>query len=370
MQYLFRKSQHPDYILAGLIFFLVVIGFFILASASVIIAQTNFNDPYYYLKHQLLYGLTFGLLGFLIAYKFPYFKLKKLSLLFLLLNIGFLVLVFVPGISLSSGGARRWVGLGNFAFQPSEFLKLSFLIYLSAWLDNKKPFLQNFWLGYMPFLIISGLIGIFIIAQPDTGTLGIILISGLLVYFIAETKLIYTILTTFLGITSFFILLKISPYRFARFLTFLNPQIDPLGISYQINQAILGIASGGILGLGFGKSLQKYNYLPHPATDSIFAIFSEEVGFIGVLILLTIFLLIFWRGLFIAKNATDRFGKFLAVGISSLIIIQAFINIAAISGLMPLTGIPLPFISYGGSSFVMFLTAAGLLLNISKYRNN
>lgn len=369
MQYLPQKSQKPDYFLLGLFIILTILGLLILSSASVIISQTKFNNPYYYLKHQLLFGLSIGFMGFILLYKISYFKLKKLSLIILLINIGLLILVFVPGIGFGYGNAKRWIDIGPFAFQPSEILKLSFIIYLAAWLDKKKPLLKSFWFGYIPFLLINGLVGLLIIAQPDTGTLGVILLSALMMYFIAETRIIYTIFTILLGFSAFFVLIKISPYRFARFLTFLNPEIDPLGISYQINQAILGIASGGLFGLGFGKSLQKYNYLPHPATDSIFAIFSEETGFLGGLILITIFLLIFWRGLIIAKNAPDRFGKFLAVGISSLIIIQAIINIAAISGLMPLTGIPLPFISYGGTALAVFLTSAGLLLNISKYRN-
>lgn len=367
--YLSQKVKNPDYFLLTIILILVIFGFFILSSASIIISQSKFGDPYYYLKHQLIYGLIFGLIGFLIAYKFPYFKLKKFALPLLILNIILLILVFVPKIGFSYGGAKRWISIGPIFFQPSELLKFSFIIYLAAWLDKKKPFLKNFWFGYLPFLFMIALISLLIITQPDTGTLGIILISSLFMFFTAETKILHIILTIILGSGVLFLLIKISPYRLKRFLVFLNPEIDPLGISYQINQAILAITSGGIFGLGFGKSLQKYNYLPHPATDSIFAIFAEETGFLGVLILLIIFFLLFLRGLKIAKETPDRFGKFLAIGIVSLITTQAIINIAAISGLMPLTGIPLPFISYGGSALFIFLTASGTLLNISKYKN-
>lgn len=350
------------YMLFGLLFF----GLVMIASAGIAYSKTRFGDPYFFFKHQLFYGVIPGLVIFYIVQKIDYSFWKKISFPFFILSLVCLVLVFVPGVGTKIYGASRWIQLGPFSFQPSEMLKLSLILYLASWLENRTERIKDFYEGLLPFAAIVAIVSLLLIKQPDVGTLGVIILISMSIYFISGAKLSHISWMGGLGAVALYIVVKLEPYRADRFMVFLHPELDPQGIGYQINQALLAIGSGGITGVGIGHSLQKFNYLPEPVGDSIFAIIGEELGLIGAVFLVLLFLAFAMRGLRVARRAPDRFGKLVAVGIVAWIIFQAFINISAISGLVPLTGIPLPFISYGGTSLVFLMIASGILLNISK----
>jgi cell division protein FtsW len=278
-----------------------------------------------------------------------------------------LVLVFIPGLGMSHGGAKRWIVLGPIVLQPSEFLKLSFIVYLAAWFSSKGKIVKDFSQGLIPFLILMGAITFLLIAEPDIGTLGVIGFTSFIIYFLAGAAISHLSLVGAGAVVIFYLLTKFYSHAANRLMTFLHPELDPRGIGYQINQALLALGSGGLFGMGLGQGLQKFKYLPEPASDSIVAVIGEELGFLGLLCLLMLFIIFTFRGFKIAQNAPDDFGRLLAAGITSWIAVQALINVAAICGLLPLTGITLPFISLGGSSLATTLAAMGILLNISKY---
>jgi cell division protein FtsW len=297
----------------------------------------------------------------------PFHLWKKFALPLMLLSFFLLALLFIPELSYSVGGARRWLQFGPISFQPAELLKFSFIIYLASWLDTRRADVASVSYGLIPFSLMLAIVGIFLVMQPDVGTLGVIVITAGAMYFIGGSRPSQIAALLAGGAAIFYFIIQMAPYRLSRILVFLNPGLDPQGIGYQINQAFIAIGSGGFFGLGFGKSVQKYNYLPEPIGDSIFAIFAEEMGFIGVFALIALFAFLFWRSLHVAKNAPTTFGKLLGTGIAISIMTQVFVNMAAITGLLPLTGIPLPFVSYGGSSLMITLASVGVLLNISKY---
>lgn len=339
-----------------------------LASASSDLGKQKFNDSYYYLKHQIIYGLIGGLIGFLAGSLIYYRVWARLAVWLLLINIVLLILVFTPLGNLGGATASRWLNLNLFSFQPGELMKLTFLIYLAAWLSRDRKRSLMFARGFLPFLIVSGLVGFLLFLQPSTTIAVIILLASLLMYFLAGAKLRFVAGAILLGLAVVAFLVFSTPYRYERIISFLNSDSDPLGANYHLNQAEIAIGSGGLTGVGFGQSTTKLKYLPEPISDSIFAVIAEEFGFIGSLFLVILFLMLVWRGLAIARRTADSFGRFLAAGFTSLIGLQAFINIAATSGVIPLTGIPLPFISFGGTALFTTLTMAGIIVNISKYR--
>jgi len=358
-------AKRPDYILIGVTIILLILGILVLASVSAPISQEKFGTTYYFLGHQILFGVIPGLILAFIFFKISLNFLKKWVLILFLTNLVLLAMVFLPGIGVSFGGATRWISLGPISFQPSEFLKLTFILYLASWL-NSQTSVQKPNQTLIAFLILLSIIGLLLYFQPDISTFGVIALSAFLMYFLAGTPLWHSILIFFSGLSSLFILIKAAPYRLARWLVFLQPGTDPMGIGYQIKQSLLAVGSGGILGLGLGMSLQKFGLLPHPMSDAIFAILSEETGFVGATILVCLFLIFFWRGFKISKEANNKFSQLAALGITCWITLQAFFNISSMLGLLPLTGIPLPFISYGGSHLVAELIAVGVLLNISR----
>ena len=359
--------RKPDYILLSVVGILILLGIMTLTSISAVLSQEKFGSSTFFLSHHLLFGLLPGFaLGFL-AFRLSLAFFKKWAPVLVLANLFLMVLVFVPKIGMSFGGASRWINLGIISFQPSEFLKLSFILYLAAWLDTLKIKTKNLSNTLIAFLIILGVISLLLILQPDISTLAIIVISGVFMYFSAGTLFRHTFLIGAAAIAGLLLLVKISSYRLDRFLVFLKPELDPMGISYQIKQALIAVGSGGIWGRGLGTSALRFIFLPQPMADSIFAIFSEEIGFIGSVILILLFLIFAWQGFKIAKKSRNGFYKFSAVGISSWITLQALINIGAMVGVLPLTGIPLPFISYGGSAMIAELIGVGILLNISKH---
>ena len=367
-----KTTRYPDRWLLGVTLALLLLGILILASVSATISQEKFGTTYYYLNHQLLYGILPGLILGFIAFKIRLEKLRKWAPGLLLVSLILLTLVFIPGIGTDFGGtAKSWLNFRIFSFQPSEILKLTFILYLAAWFASRaekqrKGFSQTL----IAFLIVIGLIGLLLVFQPDIGTFGIIAAYAAFMYFLAGTPIWHSILILLAGAASLFALIKLAPYRAARFLVLLKPETDPMGIGYQIKQALIAVGSGGILGLGLGMSRQKFGLLPQPMSDSIFAIFAEETGFIGSLILILLFLIFFWRGFKIAKQTEDKFLKLTALGISCWIILQTFVNIGSMIGILPLTGIPLPFIGYGGSALIVEMIGVGILLNISKQIKN
>jgi cell division protein FtsW len=359
-----RRSVDPWLLL--IIIGLTLFGFMMVASASSVVAQVTRHDPYYFLKHQLAYGGIGGTIAFLLGLFVPYRRWRAVALPALLVALVLLVLVFVPGLSIKSGTSARWIGLGPITIQPSEVTKLAFIIYLAALLERKGVDIHDFRKGVVPFLVIVGLIGLLIMLQPDAGTLFIITaIAGSMV-FVAGFKLRHLGSIVVGGSALFILLLNTAKYRVERLVVYLHPEIDPQGIGYQINQALLAVGTGGLWGLGFGRSRQKYNYLPEAASDSIFAVIAEELGLIRSSLLLLAYAFIAYRGYTIAKNAVDPFGRLVATGITTWLVMQAFVNIGSVIGITPLTGVPLPFISYGGSALVATLFAAGILLNISR----
>lgn len=362
-----RGVEKPDYIFVGAFFLLLSVGMIMLSSASAVLSFQKFGTPYYYVTHQLLFGLLPGLALLFGASRIDYHVWRGIALPFLLVSIGLLILVFLPGIGYEYGGARRWVHLGPLLFQPSELVKLSFLLYLATWLSSKgTKNVQNFAYGFLPFAVMTGVIALLIIMQPDVGTMGVIASIAFTLYFIGGAALPHLAIVAAGGCVLLLVLIRSAEYRFKRFMTFLHPELDPLGIGYHINQALLAIGSGGLFGRGFGHSRQKFAYLPEVTGDSIFAIIGEEMGFLFAIFFIGIFVFLALRGLRIARNAPDDFGKFVAVGIIAWITLQAFINIAAMLSLVPLTGIPLPFVSYGGSAMLVSLAAVGIVINISR----
>ena len=341
------------------VLFLTIFGLFMIYDASSYVAFRDFADKYHYVKDQIFWIiLGFAALGFFSF--FDYHRFYNLAIPILMISLGLLFLVFVPGIGIKLLGARRWIDLKFVLLQPSELIKLSLAIYLSAWFSNKEK--GRLW----AFLFLLSLILFLVILEPDMGTAAIILFEGLTLYFLSGARVLYFVLLgpviAFLG----FVFTKLEPYRAARLATFLDASQDINSSSYHVRQILIALGSGGLTGVGLGNSLQKYAYLPENATDSIFAIIAEELGFFGATFIIIIFLILVWRGFYISSYAKDVFGKLLAGGITAFLAGQIFINLAAQTALLPLTGIPLPFISYGGSALIINLSAIGILLNIRK----
>ena len=349
-----------DFILLGTIAFLTLFGLLIIYDASSYISSRDFHgNKYHYIFDQGMWALL-GFIGLFIFSRFDYKKLHALALPILITAIGLLIAVFIPGLSTPVLGARRWINLHVFVLQPAEFVKLSLAIYLAAWFSVKEKG------RFTAFLLLIGLVLGLVMIEPDMGTAIIILMEALLLYFLSGGNILYVAsLTPILALVGF-ILIKIAPYRASRLTTFLHPNDSLLTTSYQMRQILIALGSGGIFGVGLGNSLQKYAYLPENVTDSIFAIIGEEFGLVGGIILICLFMIIAWRGMYIALSAKDTFGKLLAGGITAFLVIQMVINLGAETAILPLTGVPLPFISYGGSALVVDLCSVGILLNIAR----
>lgn len=348
-----------DLFLLSSVLLLTIFGLFMIYDASSFVAFRDFSDKYHYVKDQIFW-IIFGFLSLLFFFRFDYHRFYNLAIPILLSCLLLLVLVFVPGIGVKLLGARRWIDFRFILLQPSEFAKLALAIYLAAWFSGKeKGRLVAF------LLLIFTLLGL-IILEPDMGTAAIILFEGFMLYFLSGAKVFYFIALAPIMAVIAFIVAKIEPYRAERLSTFFNSSQNLDTSSYHIRQILIALGSGGLTGVGLGNSLQKYAYLPENATDSIFAIVAEELGFIGSLFIIGIFLVVIWRGFAIALNAKDQFGKLLAGGITAFLAAQIIVNLCAQTALLPLTGIPLPFISYGGSAMVIDLSAIGILLSIAR----
>lgn len=360
------KSHNPDFLILFCLAFLVVFGLVALASASSNLGQTKFDDSFYYLKHQLFYGLSVGLAGFFFGYFTYYRRYQKWALILLLSSVVALILVFTP-LGFRAGGAERWVRFGPVTFQPAEILKITAVLYLAAWLSGRRERSKNLAKGLAPFLILLGVIAGLLFRQPATTTVIIIVATAVILYFVSGAKLAYIFGTILVSALALGAVVYLTPYRLERVMNFLRPEADPLSGGYHLNQALIAIGSGGLSGVGYGESTTKINYLPEPIGDSIFAVVAEEFGFIGSAALIIVFVLLVLKIMFLARRTSDKFGKLVLVGFGSIIAIQTFINVAAISGLIPLTGVPLPFISYGGTALAVFMTMGGIIANISRH---
>jgi len=364
-----QKSGHkPDYVLIILFWLVIVFGLVMLSSASSVLGyNTKSGDSYWFVKHQILLGFLPGLFLFFIFSKINYQTWRKFAPLLLLFSIGLLVLVFIPGLGATYGKAKSWINIFGFSLQPSEIVKLTFLLYLTAWLAKRKEQLRDFAYGFLPFLVYLGLVAGLIIMQPDVGTVFIIILMSIVVYYAAGAKFSHILIMFGGAVVGLVALIKVASYRLDRFLIFLNPDLDPQGIGYHIKQALLAVGSGGWFGLGLGHSKQKFQYLPEVAGDSIFAIIAEELGFVFVVIFIISFILLFYRMMKTADRTADTFGHLVAIGVGVWLLGQFFVNAGAMLGLLPLTGLPLPLVSYGGTAMMTAMAAVGIVVNISKF---
>lgn len=355
-----------DKLLFGIAAALTFFGSVMISSAGIVYADVRFDDPYFFFKRQMI-GVVLGFILMIILSRVDYHKYRRWALLIFMGAIGLLILVLIPGIGTEAYGASRWIIIGPISFQPSEAMKLAMILYIAAWCAGKgTKIITDINEGLFSFLSILIMACFLVLVQPDVGTTGMIVVIALAIFYLAGAKMTHILTVCAFGAVAFILAVLNAPYRMARFTSFINPDADPQGTGYQIQQALIAIGSGGFFGLGLGHSKQKGLYLPEPVGDSIYAIIAEELGFIGAVVLLVVFFLFAWRGLKISAGAPDMFGKLIAGGITVWIVGQAILNIAAITALMPLTGIPLPFISYGGTSIVFTLASVGILLNISK----
>lgn len=360
---------HADRTFLALLGGIVLLGLVLLASATGPLGFVKFHDSYYFLKHQMIFGLIPGIIGFLVASRLPYSMFRRFAGLMLLLSIGLLLSVFIPGIGTNLGTtATQWIALGSFTAQPSEIVKLTFLFYIAAWMEKRtETDLKDIHSGLIPFAIVLSVVMGILLIQRDTGTMGIIVAMALGVYFVAGAPMKYFAAFGAAGAVMMGMLFKFSTYRYERLVTFLHPELDPSGAGYHINQALLAVGSGGFFGRGYGHSLQKFQYLPEVAGDSIFAVIAEELGFLLTTAFLVLYVVFLQRGFQIAMNAQDAFGRYLATGVMCWIGVQTVVNIGAMVGIMPITGVPLPLVSYGGTALAVALTGLGVVVNVSAH---
>ena len=362
------KEKKADRSFLIIVFILLFVGVAMFVSASLGILARNEKTFYSVLWSQLVLGLGLGLIGMYFCSKINYKFWRKFSFLIFLGSILLTAAVFIPKIGWSHGGAERWIQLGPVSFQPVEFLKFGFVIYFAAWLSWAKNRVQDFRFGILPFGAMLAVIAFVLFKQPDTKSFILITITGLSMLFISGVPVKY-ILGAGLG-TAILLsaLVYFTPYLQERVKTFINPAQDAQGSSYQIQQSLIALGSGGIWGRGYGQSIQKFSYLPEPEGDSIFAVLGEELGFAGALTAIFLYLLFVLRGFHIANRSPDPFGGLLVYGIVILIIVQSFMHIASVTGVFPLTGVPLVFMSQGGTSLMVYMAAIGIVLNVSKFQ--
>lgn len=361
------SSHSADYVFIGYASAIILFGLLVLSSAGVAVGIDRHADAYFFIKRQLLLGFFPGIIAFLIMSKINYSVWRTYALPIFVSAILLLILVFIPGVGSNNNTfAKSWIVFGNFSFQPIEIAKLGVIMYLAAVLASIGSSLKEAH-GFISILGVAGIPLILIALQPDTGGMFILGSLIILMLFFARAKLTHLLVVFLLGIVAFGVMIFATPYRAERFTTFLHPELDPEGKGYQINQAFLAIGTGGWFGLGFGHSRQKFQYLPEVQADSIFAVAAEELGFVSMIICIGVYTLLFFRGAKIAEQAPDEFGRLLVLGIMSWFGVQALMNIGAMVGLLPLTGVPLPFISHGGTALMIGMASLGVVVNVSKH---
>jgi cell division protein FtsW len=362
------RRLSPDMWLFGVMLVLLSIGVVMVYSASAIMAADRFHDPYLFLKKQLFWALL-GSLGLLAVLRIDYRRLERLQWPILIAAGVLLILVLVPPFAQPINGTRRWFRLGPVSFQPAELAKLALVIYLAAYLARRHDGLASFTRGLLPPLGIAGGLALLVLAQPDLGSCLTLIIVTFGLLFLAGARTHHLGLLVALALPVLVFVVRLAPYRLRRITTFVDPWADPRGGGFQIIQSWLALGSGGLFGRGIGESKQKLFYLPESHTDFIFAVIAEELGFLGALALLTLFVVLIWRGLRVGVRAPDAFGAYLALGITVLIATQTLVNLGVVTGSLPTKGLPLPFISFGGSSLLVTMLSAGVLLNISQHAN-
>ncbi|MCK5259868.1 MAG: putative lipid II flippase FtsW [Candidatus Omnitrophica bacterium] len=354
--------------IAVIVTLLISLGITMIYSSSGIYALQELGDKTYFLSRHLLF-LLIGLMAVLCVMAFDYRDLRAAAKPLLLIVIALLVLVLIPGIGRKISGARRWFSIGPFHFQPSEFAKLAVLVYVADFLARKQNKIKNFLEGFLPLIIILCLLCLLIVKQPDLGNSLLIAVIILIMMFTAGARILHIGILALLTMPVLFFLVVSVPYRLKRIIAFLNPWEDAAGIGFQLSQSQIALGSGGVFGVGLGKSVQKLFYLPAAHTDFILSIIGEELGLLGTLAVVVLFAALIWQGARIAKRTVDPFGYYLAFGIVVMIGLQAVVNIGVSIGAFPTKGLPLPFISYGGSSLIFNMIAVALLLNISRIQD-
>ncbi len=345
---------------------LVVGGFFIFSSASLgVLArdEVKFSNV---ATNQIFFGLFLGSIMCILMARIDYHVWQKTAFYIFIGSMILTLLVFIPGIGMSHGGATRWINLGFITFQPSELLKIAFIAYFAAWLASTKNKVSTFRWGLLPFIIFSGILGLILLAQPDTDTYAVIIFAALAMFLAAGASWKHIAAILIVGVGILAALAFTRPYVMQRIQVLLNPAANSQTSGYQIQQSMIAVGSGEVWGRGFGQSIQKFHYLPEPIGDSVFAVAAEEFGFVGAMIIITLFAMFTLEGLKIASHAPDNFGRLLTLGIVILIMSQALVNIGGMIGILPLTGIPLPFVSHGGTALFITLLETGIVMNISR----
>ena len=359
-----RNATSIDKTLLSVVVALCLLGLVMVFSSSEALGVVQYGNASYFFQHQIIW-LALGAVGGLFALGFDYHRLRSLAPLMMLGIVVLLLLVLVPHIGVSRNGARRWFGVGAFTIQPAELAKVVLVCYLARWLEKSSERVRSVREGLLPFLLMLGLVVGLVLLEKDLGTSMVLAIIAISMFMVAGARWHHVGGVVAVAALAVFALIKLEPYRYSRMAAFLNPWNDSLNTGFQSVQSLLALGSGGLTGVGLGNSIQKYQWLPEAHTDFIFAIIGEELGLIGTLLVLCLFCTLAYRGYRAALRAPDTFGLLLATGVTTWITFQAFVNMAAVTTVLPTTGIPLPFVSFGGSSLSVTLTAVGLLLNIS-----
>lgn len=364
------RRRATDFVLFLTVLTLLSTGLVMVFSASAYFAgdpEGPFKDPFHFFKRQL-FGAVLGIGAMFFMMNYDYWRLKRWVGLMLVTSFVLLVLVLIPGVGIELLGARRWINLGFFSFQPSELVKICIITFTAYGLSGKREQVQNFTTGILPFLLVAGAAALLILAQPDLGTAATLLGTVFIMFFAAGARGGHLAGLAAVGGAGIVAAIFLEPYRMRRFMAFLDPEADPTGAGWNILNALMSLASGGLLGTGLGQGRHsKFLFLPERHTDFIFAAIGEELGFIGGCLIILLFILLVWRGFRIAITCPDAFGSLLAAGLVSGIALQAFVNIGVVTGTLPVTGITLPFVSFGSTSLIFSLAGVGILLNISKY---
>jgi cell division protein FtsW len=363
-----RRLAAPDSVLFAAVAALVAIGLIMIYSASSATAYASYHDTAYYLKRQLMW-LVVALVGAYFAYRIDYRKLRSVAPFALGVAFVALTAVLVPHVGQSSGGSRRWLGAQSLSFEPSEFAKLGLVVFLAAKLSTMGERLRSLVRGVVPCLFVTCALAVPILLEPDMGTASLLVFTAFGMLFCAGARFEHLVMCSLSMLPVVLLAIGSSAYKRARIFAFLDPWKDPQNTGFHIIQSLLALGSGGMLGLGLGESRQKFFYLPEQYTDFIFAILGEELGLLGALGVIALFLVFAFRAVRIALAAPDRFGMLLALGCTLLIVIQAFVNIGVVTSSWPVTGVPLPFVSFGGTSLVVSLVAVGLIINVGRYRH-
>ncbi len=358
--------QRVDKVLFFTIILLLVSGLIIFGSAALGVLASNEVKFFAVIKMQLIYALLGGGFALCLGTFIPYSLYQKYAYLLFTLALLFTTLVFVPGLSRYHGGAHRWIDIGSFSLQPSETLKFAFVVLVAFWCTKYRNLFKDWKYGFLPYMLSLAVVSIVLLAQPDFGTYLVIVTASFITYFVGGARKRHIQYLALCALLGFALLLIVRPYMLERVKTFLNNTHDPRGSSWQLNQSLIALGGGGLTGRGLGQSVQKFNYLPEPIGDSIFAVLGEELGFFGAVYLIMLYGIVSIRGYVIAKGSKDQFGRLLASGLVSIILIQTTLNIGSMLGILPLTGVPLPLVSHGGTALMVALFELGVLLNISK----